>query len=274
VLLIGNSQLGLNPPDVAEGLEAISRAAFGGASVLIVDRFQMFGFGCNAFATGGDDAGRWPNGLAAAADDYDVVILLPAIGETRGDEACWQRFRDAAEGAGARFGVMATADERFSFPRGFTSLHEGIGGYTSDNGLLFVPAGDAWLRYLNATGADRRDLYASDSSHPGVAGDLLYVYTLYGALTGRPTVGMPKDVVELRCAPANLADGSCLDRDELAACVDDNGFNSCDSSIVDRSPGNGMHFGPNDGGGGRVAFVTDAQALAFQQAADAALAGR
>jgi hypothetical protein len=274
VLLIGNSQLGLNPPDVARGLAAISQAAFGGGSVLVVDRFQMFGFGCQEFAARGDDDGRWPNGLAAAAaGDYDVVVLLPAIGETRANEACWEQFRDAAEGAGARFGMMATADERGSFPAGFTSLHEHIGAYAADRGLLFVPAGDAWLRLLDENpGIDRKDLYSGDSSHPGVAGDMLYLYTLYGALTGRSTVGMPADVVEVRCAAANLADGSCLDRAALAACVDGNGFNRCDSSIVDRSPGNGMHFGPNDGGGGKIAFVTDADALAFQRAADAALA--
>jgi hypothetical protein len=265
VLLIGNSQLGLNPPDVAEGLEAMSRVAFGGSNVLVVDRFQLFGAGCQGFQNAGALNAITPN-------TYDVVILLPSIGETRANEACWNRFRDAAFAAGADFGVMATADVRFAFPAGFHSLHTNLGGYAAAQDLMFVPAGDAWLRYLAAhPNVDRKVLYAGDSEHPGAEGDLLYVYALYGALARRSTVGMPADVVALRCAAANIADGSCLDRAELDACVDNNNFNSCDSAIVNRSPGNGMHFGPNDGGGGQVAFVTDAESAAYQAAVDAAL---
>jgi hypothetical protein len=37
---------------------------------------------------------------------------------------------------------------------------------------------------------------------------------------------------------------------------------------------NGAIFGPNDGAGGKVAFVTADEALAYQQAADAAVAAR
>jgi hypothetical protein len=236
---------------------------------MVVDRFQLFGVGCAGF----ESAGAFD---LITPGTYDVVILLPSIDETRASgQACWNRARDAAETAGAAFGVMATAHVRFAFPSGFTRLDTDVGGYAAANNLLFVPAGDAWLRYLSANGGvDRKVLYAGDSEHPGAEGDLIYVYALYGALARRTTVGMPADVVELRCARANITDGSCLDRAELDACVDNNNFNSCDSSIVNRSPGNGMHFGPNDGGGGQVAFVTDAEARAYQQAVDAALAAR
>jgi hypothetical protein len=256
VLLVGNSQLGLNPPDVAEALEAMSLLAYDGAHTLIVDRFQEFGQACARFALDG--------GLAMVeSGNYDVVLLLPAIGETRANEACWEQFRVAAEGSGARFGVMATAHVRSNFPAGFTTLHNDVGSYAADHDLLFVPAGDAWLRFLSANpAAPLKSLYASDSQHPGAEGDLLYVYTLYGALARVSTVGLPPDVLQLRC---NM-NQPCLSYDALDACVGDNGDFNCSGQ-------NGALFGPPDGGA-RVAFVTADEALAYQQAADAALAAR
>lgn len=256
VLMIGNSQLGLNPPNVAAALASMSLAANDGASVLVVDRQQNFGDDCGGFLARADVS------AAASAGDHDVVVLLPAINEDAGDEGCWQSFRELAEGAGSAFAIMATANVLSAYPAGFDSLHNAIKAYADREGILFIPAGQVWRTILGdvPSTAELSEFYASDSEHPGAEGSLIYVYALYGALTGRSAVGLPVDALELRCDAA----ASCLSYLELDDCVAPNGDYNC-------APQNGALFGPNGVG---VSFVTADEATAYQLAVDAVLASQ
>lgn len=254
VLLIGNSQLGLNPPDVAAALESMSLIAHDGATTMTVGREQNFGEACADFIT------RAEVTAAASAGDHDVVVLLPAIGESADDAPCWDEFRVLVEDAGSAFAIMATAHVLAEYPEGFDTLHDDIGAYAESEGVLFIPAGRVWREVLGdaPSTAALSEMYSSDAQHPGAEGDLIYVYTLYAALTGRPAVGLPVDAEELRCANN---DEPCLSYQELDACVDDDGAYNC-------APQNGALFGPN---GVSVAFVSEQEAATYQAAVDAVL---
>ena len=262
VLLIGNSQLGLNPPDVAAALESLSRVANDGGSVLVVDRKQNFGESCRNFILRADVT------AAAASGDYDVVVLMPSIGESAGDAGCWQDFRELAEGAGSQFAVMATAHVLAAYPSGFNSLHNAVKNYADSQGVLYIPAGQVWREVIgdSPSTATLSEFYSSDSQHPGAEGNLLYVYTLYAALTGRSAVGLPTDILELRCD----MDQACLSYQALDDCVSPCAVNcSPTPGEYNCSPQNGALFGPNGAG---VAFVTDDEAARYQAAVDAVLA--
>ena len=253
--MIGNSQLGLNPPDVAAALESMSQVAHGGASVLVVDRKQNFGEGCASFANRADVV------AAASSGAYDVVILMPSIKESAANASCWDSFRVLAEDAGSRFAMMATADVLGVYPSGFDNLHNAIKSFSETRGLLFIPAGKVWRQIIgnSPSEAELSEFYSGDSEHPGAEGNLIYVYTLYAALTTRSAVGLPVDALELRCRPV---DNSCLSYAGLDDCVAANGDFNC-------SPQNGALFGPNGSG---VSFVTAAEAASYQAAVDVVLA--
>jgi hypothetical protein len=158
-------------------------------------------------------------------------------------------------------------------------------------------------------------LYASDEEHPGVEGATINLYALYAVLTGQtaspcanqdecpgtpqcvfgqegapsnallgaagicvdPAGGrMSADAVELRCSATTIADGTCLDRQELDQCVADDtntliDFDLCDAdAAADGAPDNGVHFGPPSLNG-QVAFVSDDESVAFQRAVAAVI---
>jgi hypothetical protein len=257
VLLIGNSQLGLNPPDVAAALASMSLVAHDGATTMSVDREQNFGEACADFIA------RPEVTAAASAGDHDLVVLMPAIGETEADAGCWDEFRALAQDAGSTFAIMATAHVLAEYPEGFDALHDDVAAYAAAEDVLLVPAGRVWREVLGDAPSSEAlsRMYSSDAQHPGAEGDLLYVYTLYAALSGRTAVGLPVDAVELRCSLT--IDEPCMTYAELDACVDDDGAYDC-------APQNGALFGPNGVG---VSFVTAAEAAGYQAAVDAVLGG-
>jgi hypothetical protein len=189
-------------------------------------------------------------------------VLVPAIGETASDGACWDEFRALVEDAGSRFAIMATAHILAEYPAGFDQLHDDVAAYAQSNDVLFIPAGRVWREVLGDAPSNEAlsEMYSSDAEHPGAEGDLLYVYTLYAALTGRSATGLPVDAVELRCDLT--IDEPCLSHAALDECVDDDGAYNC-------APQNGALFGPNGLG---VAFVSEDEASTYQAAVDAVLA--
>jgi hypothetical protein len=264
VLLIGNSQLGFfgsnpQPPDVTRALEDVSGVAYDGASHLVVDKAQIDGTGCDGWAAAGLDPGTPKE--RAGSGDYDVVVLLPSIGERSASAACWELFRDIAENAGAEFVVMATANVSFQYPAGFDDLDAAVRGYAEGNGLRFIPAGAAWRRVLGQSPSSDNlaEMYGGDGAHPGPEGSYFYVLALYAGLTGRSAVGLPVDSEPLRCQPGQ----SCLSYDGLDACVGDNGDFNCAAQ-------NGAQFDPNH----HVSFITAAEAGLYQQSVDAVLSER
>ncbi len=267
VLLIGNSQLGFadnanDASNIGAALESMSRVANGGASVLTVDRAQIIGVGCQSFLADTSVA------AAASSGIYDVVVLLPSIGEDAGDAGCWQDFRELAEGAGSEFAIMATAHVLGVYPSGFDNLHNAIKQYANSQGVRFIPAGRVWRHILGdfPSTAQKSEFYAGDSQHPGAEGSLLYIYTLYAALTGRSAVGLPVDAVELRC---NMSQPTCLSYAALDNCVSP--CSSCSPTVGEYNCAaqNGARFGPNGVG---VSFVTPDEAATYQLAVDAVLA--
>jgi hypothetical protein len=262
VLMIGNSQLGVSrpqPPDLPLALEQLSDQFADGATVMVVDAAQINGNGCSGFWNAGTGFGT-PRERAGSGQ-YDIVILVPAIFEGTANEPCWEDFRDVAEQAGSRFAMMATGHVSGSYPAGFIGLDTAIGNYAAAQSLLFIPAGDAWLRVLgDAPGNSRFEFYAGDDAHPGVEATYLYTLATYGALTGRSVVGAPLDLLGLRCPPS----GDCLSYDELAACIEPDGQNGCSQ------PQPGELFDGN----GRPSIITADEASVYQAAVDAALAAR
>ena len=267
VLLIGNSQLGAysdppQPPDVVAALSLASQQAWSGATELVVSKVQRAGTGCAGFADEGDGEGT-PLGEAGSGR-YDVVVLLPSIDETDRSvaEPCWERFRKAAEGSDARFGVMATAHLSDQYPKGFADLDAAVRSYAAENALLFVPAGAVWRRLLGESPSERDLLsfYGGDLEHPGPEGSYLYVLSLYGAISGRKLVEstIENDLPSLRCR----ADESCFSEEEMQACLDEAGEWQCEA-------GNGAVFS-----NGHVQFVTDEEARRYAAAVDAELAAR
>lgn len=206
--------------------------------MLDVTSSQHLGQDCAGFESGGahEDITSAP---------WDVVVLVPSIRERRGDfEACWDRLRASATLVGARFVVMASADVRNTIS-GFELLQTEVGSWARDRGVPFVPAGDAWRRYLAANpGTQLRDLYFADSGHPGIEGTTIYAYALYRALARRPAVGLPADIPALRCAPTALTNGTCIGTAALDACVDDDGTYLCDAALLDPYYQNGVHVLP------------------------------
>jgi hypothetical protein len=261
VLLIGNSQLGFRPPDVALAVEALAVADLGFPRSLVVHTAQVMGEGCPGFVAAGTGP-QTPQGRAGSGD-YDVVLLWPAITETTRADPCWDTFRALAEKSGARFGVVATAHIASQHPEGFGRLHDAVDGYARDHGLLFVPAGRAWLLLLgpDPTPGALLSLYGADQAHPGAKGSYLYALAVYGALTGRPVLGLPSDLPPLRCDP----NAPCLSHAELVGCVNDDREWQC-------PPANGaMWDGQRPQ---RPTIPTGAEAAAMQAAVAAALAGR
>jgi hypothetical protein len=265
VLLIGNSQLGYfgntpQPPDVTLALDDVSTLAFNGDHRLLVERVQREGTGCSGFVSEGDGPGT-PLG-EAANPDFDVVVLLPAIGENSGNAPCWEQFRDAAEGAGNRFAMMATAHVSSAYPSGFDTLDDAIRTYSAEHALTFIPAGETWRRVLGD--APTRDallaMYNPDLAHPGPEGSYLYILALYGALTGTSVAnaGIDNDIQALRCLP----DSPCLSEDEMRGCLNSRGEWQC-------AAGNGVVFT-----NGKVHFVTDDEAALYQGVVDDVLAER
>ncbi|MDP2344443.1 MAG: hypothetical protein Q8O67_26030 [Deltaproteobacteria bacterium] len=264
VLLIGNSQLGNfsntpQPPDVTVALEALSQVAHGGSHRMIVDRAQVGGVGCDGFLNNGTYAGT-PRERAGSGD-YDYVVLLPSLGETSRNDACWDAFREIAEGAGAEFVMMATASLSGAYPGGFDALDSPARSYALDHGLIFVPGGDTWRQVLgdNPGSTATLEMYSGDDAHPGTEGSYLYTLALYGALSGTSVVGLPIDIAPLRC----VAGGSCLSYEALDACVRPDGDSDC-------APTNGMVFDGN----GKPTFIDAAEAATYQAAVDAVLAAR
>jgi hypothetical protein len=182
---------------------------------------------------------------------------VPAIFEPdTGSIECFETFRGIVEGAGGRFALMASAQLESQYPHGFTYMHENIGQYARDHGLLFIPGGDSWLRFVG-TGAPRaatHRFYSPDGGHPGMEGSYLYVLALWGAIRGTSTVGLPRDLEPLRCDPAT----PCLDLAGLDACA---ASSSCGT-------GNGVQRDY----AGNVSVVTPTEAHLYQTAVNAALA--
>jgi len=261
VLLIGNSQLGFfsnppQPPDVTRALEDFAATAYDGATTLLVDRFQQAGTGCDGFFAAGTGPGSARE--RAGSGEYDVVILLPGIGEGAADADCWDQFRVIAEDAGSRFGIMATAHVSGAYPAGFDAMDAAMRSYAATNGSLFIPAGSVWRRVLgDAVGNARFEFYGGDDAHPGGEGSYLYVLALYGALSGRPVLGLAADSEPLRCLP----DQSCLSYAALDACVDDQNLFHCAAQ-------NGALFDGN----GQPTFITATEAEGYQRAVDDVLA--
>jgi hypothetical protein len=154
--------------------------------------------------------------------------------------------------------------------------------------MVFVPAGDAWLRFLAIhPSTNPLTLYASDAEHPGVEGSQMYVYSLYRALTDRPSSSLPRgDLPELRCGDRP----NCLSTTLLAGCITvDGAFNGNgpdgqvgggdDCTTPAGDPAAGVFFGPTINVGSAedpiliepVAFVDVDDAGFYQQAADDAI---
>ena len=267
VLLIGNSQLGSFgnnplPPDVAVALDDISAVAHGGQHRLFVDRVQRAGTGCSGFVAEGSGPGSPLE--RAGSGDYDVVVLLPSIGEGNraANEGCWEQFRTVVEASGARFGMMATPHVSNAYPNGFDALDTAIRSYSAVHDLLFVPAGATWRRHLGdqPTRAALLTLYHGDLEHPGPEGSYLSVLALYGALTGRSVqnAGIDNDIAALRCDPRT----PCLTEDQMRACLNARGEWQC-------AAGNGTVFS-----NGQVHFVFDDEAVQYQSIVDEVLAQR
>lgn len=261
VLIIGNSQLGLNPPDVAEALESMSRVAHDGRSVLVVDRKQNFGEDCADYLLRADITD------AASSGDYDVVVLQPARAERAANAGCWQDFRELAEGAGSRFAIMAVVGTLAEYPAGFDDLDAAIKTYANSQGVQYIPIGKVWRAIIGdgPSTATLSEYYAGDSEHAGMEGDLIFVYTLYAALTGQPATGLPVDVPELRC---NMSQ-PCLSYQELDDCVSP--CDGCSPTVGEYNcaPQNGALFSPNGAG---VSFVTADEADIYQLTVDVVLA--
>ena len=264
VLLIGNSQLGSfgnnpQPPDVTEALSAFSTTFANGESPLVVDRYSQAGVGCQGFFDAGEGSG---SARALAASGYDIVVLLPSIGEgdRRSNEPCWERFRAIVEGAGSRFAMMATGHVSGSYPAGVDALDTAIRSYSADHDLLFIPAGEMWRRLLGdqPTRDDLLELYGADFAHPGPEGSYFYVLGLYGALTRRSVVGADNDLPALRCSPGQ----ACLTEQQMRDCLNARGEWGC-------SAGNGVVFS-----NGRVSFVDDDEAARYQAIVDEVLSAR
>ena len=267
VLLIGNSQLGFFgnnplPPDLAVALDDLSAIAHGGAHRLFVDRVERAGTGCSGFVAEGTGPGSPLE--RAGSGEYDVVVLLPSIGEGNraANEACWDRFRTVVQDSGARFGMMATPHVSSAYPGGFDALDTAIRSYSADHGLAFVPAGATWRRHLGQS--PTRDallaLYSGDLDHPGPEGGYLSVMTLYGALTGQTVVdaGIDNDLTALRCDPRS----PCLTEAQMRACMNARGEWQCAAS-------NGAVFS-----NGKVHFVFDDEAVHYQGIVDEVLSER
>jgi hypothetical protein len=255
VLLIGNSQLGFDPPDLAAAVAELSDAR---GAAMIVEKAQVMGVGCEGFVQAGTGAGSPLDRVATG--HHDVVVLVPAIFETLADSGCWDTFRLAATRAGARFAVMATGHVHAVWPQGITALDAAVRSYAQAHNLLFIPAGEVWLRFADdRSGHEQLALYAGDDAHPGVEGTYLYALTVFGALTSSSVFGLPADVRSLRCPPTHVP---CIGADELASHIDDNGdWSGAPPPVV------GLHWGGN----GKVSVVTQEEATRAQQTVDAVL---
>jgi hypothetical protein len=262
LLMIGNSQLGVNrpnPPNVPAALTELSTRHLDAATTIEADAVQQNGTGCGGFWQATDATSARAR---VESGDYDVVILLPAIFETSSDESCWQDFQDLAEDAGSVFAIMATGHIASAFPSGFETLHNAVAAYADAHpNAVFIPAGDAWLRVLGTSpGNSLYEFYSGDDAHPGVEASYIYVLATYGALTGRSVIGAPRDLQGLRCPPT----GACLSTAELEACIEPDGQNGCSQ------PQPGELFDGN----GRQSIIDEAEAQVYQQAVQDALAAR
>jgi hypothetical protein len=263
VLLIGNSQLGFaaqnRPPDLPKALEDFSSLANNNASHLTVDLAQRFGAGCDEMAAEGTGANT-PRGKARSGN-FDVVVLLPSIGETFRNDACWDIFKADAEGAGAKFAIMATANIASQYPAGFDGLDDNIRAYAAERSVTFVPAGAAWQRVLGSSPrrADLIEMYNADGEHPGVEGTYVYVLSLYGALTGKSVLGAENDLPALRCRP----DAPCRSEQEMLECL---------GGVVDgdwNCEGDNVVFSE-----GKASFVFESEAAIWQAAVEDELSAR
>lgn len=259
VLLIGNSQLGgfTNgaPPDLRAALEELSQTAAGGAHRMTVDRAQVLGVDCNGFIAAGNGAGTPKE--RAGSGDYDVVELVPSLGESYRNDSCWDVFRNLAEGAGAEFVIAPTAGfSGAGWSSNANALDAPARSYAADHHIGLAPMGAAWRQALGAANATQAlELYAADDAHPGAEGSYLYALTLFASITQTRVVGVTSDLLALRC---NV--GSCMSHAALDACVGDDGEFNCAAS-------NGVVFDGN----GDATFVTDAEAAAYQAAVDTVL---
>ena len=251
------------PPTLAVALDDISAVAHGGQHRLFVDRVERAGKGCSGFVLEGTGPGSPLE--RAASGDYDVVVLLPSIGEGNraANEGCWEQFRTVVEASGVRFGMMATFYVSNVYrDGGDVALDTAIRSYSADHDLLFVPAGATWRRHLGdqPTDAALLALYHGDLQHPGPEGSYLSVLALYGALTGRSVqnAGIDNDIAALRCDPRT----PCLTEDQMRACLNARGEWQC-------AAGNGTVFS-----NGQVHFVFDDEAVHYQSVVDEVLAQR
>lgn len=184
VLFVGNSLTYVN--DLPLVVRALSQAA--GAD-------SAYRVGMVAFPDYGLEE-HWGDGTAAreiARAAWDVVVLQQGPSSLESSRALLvtyaRRFADLARAAKARPALYApwpTADRPQDFARSGESYRIAA---DSARALLF-PVGEAWQA------AWRRDatlaLYAADGLHPSPLGTYLAALVIYGRLSGRPVVGLPR----------------------------------------------------------------------------------
>lgn len=139
---------------------------------------------------------HWANGTAAreiAAAKWDVVVLQQgpsALEESRTLLVAYaRRFADVARAASAQPALYApwpTADRGQDFARSGESYRIAA---DSAHALVF-PVGEAWLAAWKRN--PTLGLYASDGLHPSPLGTYLAALVIYGRLSGRSAIGLPR----------------------------------------------------------------------------------
>jgi hypothetical protein len=205
VLILGNSQLGFlpTPPMVGRALQAFSVAANNGAAKMVVTLAQSPTGSCDSYLT-------YPDLMTqASSGNYDVVILQPPYTETAGNAACWDKYRTAAENAGAEFGMLVSHAIMAGYrTQDDVKLDTAIRNYAVDRGILYIPANRTMRLLLGANPTDDalRKWYQSDQAHPSGLGAYEYVLALYQGITWKPVMNAPYQVADLYC---NKDTGAC-----------------------------------------------------------------
>lgn len=139
---------------------------------------------------------HWGSGAAAreiATAKWDVVVFQQgpsALEESRVLLINYARkFSDAARAAHAQPALYApwpTVDRSQDFPRSGQSYR--IAADSAHAGIF--PVGEAWLAAWNRT--PLLGLYSSDGLHPSVNGTYLAALVIFGRLSGRSVIGLPR----------------------------------------------------------------------------------
>ena len=217
VLFIGNSYTYFhNAPELLASLAAGARPARRIEVEMVV-------------AGGASLADHWGWGRALErleARRWDVVVLQeqsmlgitlvegrPGINAPAGFARAAQLFDRVIRRAGARTVLFGTWSRRGTPPEHQAALDAAYAEFARRTGARVAPVGRAW----DALRAEGVDLYEPDGTHPSAAGSYVVAAVLWGTLTGRSAVGLPRSARGYEVADLGTGDGRRSTPSVLAA---------------------------------------------------------